>query len=208
MIYEVRTYDLIVGGVPDTLKAFATCIEKRQSLSPLLGLWYTEVGPLNQIIHIWKYDNANHRAEVRAEAIKHDWWPPKIRPYLLRQHVEICIPWDFSPIPEPGDHGPYYEMRSYMVRPGYMSQSKERWRHAIHERMERSPMSVVMETDIGDASKIIHIWPYKSLDERQAVRDKVLADGLWPPTPNPGDELEVQTQENKIMLPAQFSPMR
>ena len=95
-----------------------------------------------------------------------------------------------------------------MVRPGYMPQSKERWRHAIHERMERSPMSVVMETDIGDASKIIHIWPYKSLDERQAVRDKALADGLWPPTPTPGDELEVQTQENKIMLPAPFSPMR
>ena len=89
MIYEVRTYDLIVGGVPDTLKAFANCIEERQNLSPLLGLWYTEVGPLNQIIHIWKYDDANHRAEVRAEAIKHDWWPPKIRPYLLRQQVEI-----------------------------------------------------------------------------------------------------------------------
>ena len=54
-----------------------------------------------------------------------------------------------------------------------------------------------------DASKIIHIWPYKSLDERQAVRDKakmVLATYL-----NPGDELEVQTQENKIMLPAQLA---
>ena len=34
MIYEVRTYDLIVGGVPDTLKAFATCMEKRQNSLP------------------------------------------------------------------------------------------------------------------------------------------------------------------------------
>ncbi len=208
MIYEIRTYDLIVRGVPDTLKAFAACIEKRQELSPLVGFWYTEVGPLNQIVHIWKYNDANHRAEVRAEAVKHDWWPPRIRPYLLRQHVELCIPWNYSPMPEPGEHGPYYEMRSYMIQPGFMPQCKERWRQAINERMERSPMSVVMETDIGDASKIIHIWPYKSLDERQVIRDKALADGLWPPAPRPGDELEVQTQENKIMLPAPFSPMR
>ena len=208
MIYEVRTYDLIVRGVPDTLKAFAECIEKRQELSTLIGFWYTEVGPLNQIVHIWSYDDTNHRAQVRAEAVKHDWWPPKIRPYLLRQNVEICIPWDFSPSPEPGEHGPYYEMRSYMIQPGYMPKSKERWLQAIHERMERSPMSVVMETDIGEASKIIHIWPYKSFDQRQTIRDKALADGLWPPAPKAGDTLEVQTQENKILLPAPFSPMQ
>ena len=109
---------------------------------------------------------------------------------------------------EPGEHGPYYEMRSYLIQPGYMPQAKERWLQAIHERMERSPMSVVMETDVGQASKIMHIWPYNSLDERQAIRDKALADGLWPPAPKPGDTLEVQHQENKIMLPAPFSPMR
>jgi len=208
MIYEIRTYDLIVRGVPDTIKAFADVIEERQKLSPLVGFWYTEIGHLNQIVHIWQYDDANHRAEVRAEAVKHDWWPPKIRPYILRQNAEICVPWEFSPIPEPGEHGPYYEMRSYLIQPGYMPQSKERWLQAIHERMERSPMSVVMETDVGQASKLIHIWPYKSLDERQAIRDKALADGLWPPAPKPGDTLEVQHQENKIMLPAPFSPMR
>ena len=208
MIYEVRTYDLIVRGVPDTIKAFADCIEERQKLSPLVAFWYTEIGHLNQIVHIWQYEDANHRAEVRAEAVKHDWWPPKIRPYILRQNAEICVPWEFSPLMEPGEHGPYYEMRSYLIQPGYMPQAKERWLQAIHERMERSPMSVVMETDVGQASKIMHIWPYKSLDERQAIRDKALADGLWPPAPKPGDTLEVQHQENKIMLPAPFSPMR
>jgi len=208
MIYEVRTYDLIVRGVPDTIKAFADCIEERQKLSPLVAFWYTEIGHLNQIVHIWQYEDANHRAEVRAEAVKHDWWPPKIRPYILRQNAEICVPWEFSPLMEPGEHGPYYEMRSYLIQPGYMPQAKERWLQAIHERMERSPMSVVMETDVGQASKIMHIWPYNSLDERQAIRDKALADGLWPPAPKPGDTLEVQHQENKIMLPAPFSPMR
>ena len=89
-----------------------------------------------------------------------------------------------------------------------MPKSKELWNDTLHERMKRSPMSVVMETDIGEASKIIHIWPYKSLDERQTVRDKAIADGIWPPTPKINGELEMQTQENKIMLPAQFSPMR
>ncbi len=63
-----------------------------------------------------------------------------------------------------------------------------------------------MECDIGTASKIIHLWPYKSLDERMAIRSKAEADGIWPP--KSGDVVDVLSQENKLMLPAPFSPMQ
>ena len=89
-----------------------------------------------------------------------------------------------------------------------MGQAKARWATKLNERMERSPLSVVMEGDVGTASKLVHIWPYKSLDERSDIRNKALTDGVWPPKNKSGDTVEVITQENKIMLPATFSPMQ
>ena len=89
-----------------------------------------------------------------------------------------------------------------------MEQAKERWGTRLEERMERSPLLVVMEGDIGTASKLVHIWPYKSLDERISIRKEAMTDGIWPPKNKAGDSVEVMTQKNKIMLPVPFSPMQ
>ena len=208
MIYEVRTYDLKVRALPEVIKRFGESVDKRQELSTMSAFWYTDIGTLNQIIHVWQYEDAAERSQVRSEAIKHDWWPPKIGEFILKQTVELFIPWENSPLLIPGDHGPYYEMRSYLIQPGLMGQAKVRWATKLEERTKRSPLSVVMEGDIGTASKLVHIWPYKSLDKRFDIRSKAMADGVWPPKNKPGDTVEVMTQENKIMLPAPFSPMQ
>ena len=82
------------------------------------------------------------------------------------------------------------------------------WATKLKERVERSPLSVVMEGDIGTNNKVVHIWPYKSLDERLEIRNKAKADGVWPPGNKPGESMELLTQESKIMMPAPFSPMQ
>lgn len=208
MIYEVRTYDLKVRSVPEVIKRFSESIENRQKLSTLAAFWYTDIGPLNQIIHVWQYADAAERAQVRSEAVKHDWWPPKIGEFTLKQTVEIFIPWADSPLLTPGEHGPYYEMRSYLIQPGTIGQMKARWATKLKERLERSPLSVVMEGDVGTYNKVVHIWPYKSLDERLEIRNKAKEDGVWPPGNKPGENTELLTQESKIMLSAPFSPMQ
>ena len=208
MIYEVRTYDLKVRSVPEVIKRFSESIENRQKLSTLAAFWYTDIGPLNQIIHVWQYTDAAERTQVRSEAVKHDWWPPKIGEFTLKPTVEIFIPWADSPLLTPGEHGPYYEMRSYLIQPGTIGQMKARWATKLKERLERSPLSVVMEGDVGTYNKVVHIWPYKSLDERLKIRNKAKEDGVWPPGNKPGESTELLTQESKIMLSAPFSPMQ
>jgi hypothetical protein len=47
--------------------------------------------------------------------------------------------------------------------------------------------------------------PYAGLDERQRLRTKAVADGVWPP-PNGPDQLLAQQAD--IYLPAEFSPLR
>ena len=55
MIYEVRTYRLKPGSIPECEKRFAEALPHREKYSPLGAFWHTEIGPLNQIIHVWPY---------------------------------------------------------------------------------------------------------------------------------------------------------
>ena len=61
MIHEIRTYQLQTGATPQYLSATGAMVEKRIVYSPLVGFFYTEVGQLNQVVHIWQYDDLNHR---------------------------------------------------------------------------------------------------------------------------------------------------
>lgn len=206
MIYEMRTYDLKPTSLPEVLKRFGEAYHHRAKYSELAAFFYTEIGPLNQIVHIWPYENAEERARIRAEAMKDPNWPPDILEFIERMESEIFIPFPFSPELKPGQHGPVYEMRSYIVPPGSMGKVAERWEPALPKRQELSPLAVVMHSDVGPLNKYVHIWPYKSLEERGRIRKEAVDKGVWPP-PGGGAGTLV-SQENKIMLPAPFSPMQ
>lgn len=205
MIYEVRTYDVKPGALPELLDRVAAAYEHRKKYSELVAFWYSEIGPLNQVVHVWPYESAEERARIRAEAARDPNWPPTIHELLVRMESEIYVPFPFSPRLEPGHLGPVYEMRSYMVRPGVMARIMERWEKALPARTALSPLAAVMHTDAGPLNKYIHIWPYESLEQRAAIRRRAVDEGVWPP---PGGADLLVSQANKILLPAAFSPMQ
>ena len=63
MIYEFRTYTLHPRTLPEFLKRWTDALEPRLKLSPLAAFWYTEIGPLNQVIHVWPYENVLERSQ-------------------------------------------------------------------------------------------------------------------------------------------------
>ena len=69
----------------------------------------TEIGPLNEIIHIWRYSDLAERARIRAEASKDPNWPPKIQEFIRKMSSEIVAPFDFVPQVQPGKLGPIFE---------------------------------------------------------------------------------------------------
>jgi hypothetical protein len=209
MIYEVRTYDLFPRTQPEAIKRFGEAYEQRKKFSELAGFFYTDVGPLNQIIHIWPYDDLAHRARVRAEAAKAGGWPPKIQEFIKHMTLEIFNPYPFSPLLTPGKHGPCYEYRSYLLVPAQMAENKRRWERALPKRQEYSKLGVAMEAELGTGNKFVHIWPYKDPNQRYEVRSKAEHDGIWPPKgDSPQAAVTVYNQENKLMYPAPFSPMQ
>ena len=67
MIYEVRTYTLRPGGaVAEFEERFAKRLPLREQHSKLGAFWHTEFGPLNQVIHVYPYDDLHQRTAVRA----------------------------------------------------------------------------------------------------------------------------------------------
>ena len=70
MIYEVRTYTLRPGTVAEFEERFAKRLPLREKHSKLGAFWHTEFGPLNQVIHVYPYDDLQHRTAVRDALAK------------------------------------------------------------------------------------------------------------------------------------------
>lgn len=204
MIYEFRTYTLHPRTLPEFLKRFGDALEARQKLSPLAAFWYTEIGPLNQVVHVWPYENALERSKIRADAVKRGIWPPKTQEFMVDSRSELLLPLPYSPPLEPSSNGPYFEMRRYVLRAGSTPQMAQRWGEYLPGRIKLSPLTGVFTCDIGSLNQWVHIWAYKSLDQRMEVRKKATAEGIWPP---PGDSPVVR-QETRILLAAPFSPIK
>jgi len=116
MIFEMRTYRLQPGSVPEVEKRFGEALTERVKVSPLGAFFHTEVGPLNHIIHIWPYDDLQHRTRVRSQSIPN--WPPKIQEFMIEMESKIVNAAPFCPAFTPRQHGNLYEIRAYTMQPG------------------------------------------------------------------------------------------
>jgi NIPSNAP len=64
MIYEVRTYTLRPGTVAEFEERFVKRLSLREEHSKLGAFWHTEFGPLNQVIHVYPYDDLQQRTDA------------------------------------------------------------------------------------------------------------------------------------------------
>lgn len=205
MIIEMRTYTLKQHTLEQFEERFGAALPARLELSPMAAFWHTEVGVLNQVIHVWPYADLNERGRIRAEAIARGIWPPKTAELVLDQKSEILLPAPFSPPLEPRRLGGIYEIRRYTLATGSIPAMIERWTPWIPKRVKLSPLVGAWYTDIGPLNTWIHIWAYKDQGERERIRAEAVARGVWPPTGQPA--VTVLRAENMLVVPAAFSPL-
>jgi len=205
MIYEFRTYDVKPRGVPEFERAFGEKLPERVKYSPLGGLWHTEFGPLNQVLHIWPYEDAAQRAEIRAKTVTEGAWPPKPRePLIVNMNSQILLPAPFMQPLKPCKVGPLFELRIYQLEPGAVVKVMEAWGKAIKERQKYSPLVGAWYSEHGDLNRWYHMWAYESLEQRMAVRAETREKGIWPPQSG----VTPIRQENKLLLAAACSPIQ
>jgi len=99
----MRTYTLHPGTHPEYLKVYESMGAKAQKeiLGHMVGYYSTDIGPLNQIVHMWAYKSLNDRSERRTRLAKDPRWKkmlPELRKFIKSQESKILIPANFSPI--------------------------------------------------------------------------------------------------------------
>jgi hypothetical protein len=103
MIYEMRTYRLRTGTVPAYLKLVeeeGIAIQKGH-LGQLVGYFFSEIGALNEIVHIWAFADLNDRERRRAALIADQRWLdflPRIQALIETMDNKILKPSAFSPL--------------------------------------------------------------------------------------------------------------
>jgi hypothetical protein len=102
IIIDHRTYELQPGRLRDFLALYekeGLPVQKKH-LGNLVGFFTTEVGNVNEIVHIWAYEDLADRAKRRAAMAADPAWQAylqKSREYMKHMNNKILVPTSFSP---------------------------------------------------------------------------------------------------------------
>lgn len=102
MILEERIYTCHAGKAPQYVQMYEAegFAIQRPILGHLVGYFTTEIGPLNQVVHMWAYESMEDRAARRARLLADPAWRTyavKVQPFVLTQENRILVPTRFSP---------------------------------------------------------------------------------------------------------------
>ena len=103
MLVEMRTYTLKPGSIATYLKLYE---EKgmrvhREILGNLIGYFTTEIGDINQVVHLWGYASFEDRQLRRARLATNEEWQAFLKaaqPYFEKQENKLLNCASFSPI--------------------------------------------------------------------------------------------------------------
>jgi len=199
-------YEVTTITVPPNKHAQALPVLKdtAATLPGFLACWFCDIGALNRIMIIRSIDdlavNLSERAKLLASSN-----PFGVGNLLQAMEIDTFTQLDFLPPMKPAELGPCYEVRTYVFKPDGVAPTDQLWRKHLEGRTKVSPLLTAMVSMSGTVARFMHIWPYKSLDERARLRAKSVADGVWPP---PGGPDQFTRMQNDIYMPAPFSPLR
>ena len=217
MLIEIRQYQLESGTIPKFYEIYQELGLPVQApiLGNLIMAMHTEIGPLNNFIHLWGYESFADRDKRRAELAANPDWPKYLKealPLLKNMQNKVCIAAPFSPIknttPE-GINAGCIEIRSYTLAAGglpVMLDAYENLGLPMLREAQGDPLAV-MHSEVGPLNNFVHIWGYDSADQRmeqRAISAKHPERGTYSSKVAP----HLRDMENLICVPAPFSPVK
>ena len=211
MIHELRVYTLWPGKVPEFLKLAEERAMKIRGddYGKLLGYWFSEFGPLNQVFHLWEYADLNARQEARAGLGKNEEWRrdyvAHVQPLMRNQEIRLMNPQ--KPIGNIQGSGNIYEFRHYKARIGKAPAFLKNFVDIMPVREKYSPNVGIWHTEAALPNELSHMWAYPSLNARFEIRAEQAKDKDWQAfLKENGAYLE--EMHSSVLIPAAFSPLR
>jgi hypothetical protein len=99
-LYELRTYSVVVGKMSEVVSLYGSegwaALEKHPK--KLIGYFTGDVGALNEIIHVWKFDDDADRRAFWAALFADEQFmafAQKVRPLVASQENKLMMaaPW-------------------------------------------------------------------------------------------------------------------
>lgn len=211
MIYELRTYTTRQGGVPAVLKANEEVGRpvRGDDYGKLEGYWYTDIGPLNQVMHLWSYTDMAERDQLRQDLGANQGWVneyiPLIRLLIVKQELRFMKA--YRDMTAPAEGGNFYEFRNYKVKPGMANEWIEKFVAVMPTREKYSLNNCAWVTQSPDPNEVCHLWSYKDTNERKRVRDEVMGEPAWQEYGAYASNV-IEQMHSTLLWPASFSPLQ
>jgi hypothetical protein len=100
-VYELRWYRTHMGQAGEWLRHFKAIMPTREKYMRRVGLWQTQIGPLNEVVHMWVFRDLNDRADARAKLGQDPAWQAFLGasiPLLAHMQAIILNPAAHSPM--------------------------------------------------------------------------------------------------------------
>ena len=211
MIYEMRTYTTLAGGVGVLLDANEKIGRpvRGDNYGVLEGYWFTEIGPLNKVVHLWRYDSMAERDRLRAELGKlPDWtgkYIPAIRPQLVKQEIRFME--TIREPKRPARDGNLYEFRVYRLQPGKAGEWLAAAKDMLPAREKYSECVFMWAQQSPDPNEVCHLWAYPSFEARLQARAGAAGDPAFQKFAAFARPFTIE-QTSTLLLPASFSPLK
>jgi len=204
MYYELATLTIRFGTLTTAVPAINAYVNAADAEGQMFGCWFSDVGELNRIAVLRGFADETTLGVERRRALM------SANPFgcgevLNDLQMESYAGFPWLPPVAPGSYGPVYEIRTYAVRIGGLAPTLAAWQAALPARVTLSPCLVAMYA-LDGAPRFTQIWPYASLDQRAAVRDDAVKQGIWPPKGGPA-WLTTDMRSN-IYRPTDISPLK
>lgn len=204
MIYDLTILSLLPNTLGAVLPILPQTYRDFSRTGRTLGAFACEFGTLNRFAFLTEYADIAALTAERARLMQTD------NPYGIGAHLGAVNSTAFRPLSfarpiEPGNYGPFYEFRTYTLAPNGLADTEAAWARIIDRRHAMSPLLTNMASIEEGPQKMVHIWPYKALEDRVIARAQASKEGIWPP---PGGSGHLTNLQSELFVATSFSDLK
>ena len=212
MINELRMYTTRPGKMHHVVNASATVAQKIRNgdtYGKLIGHWSSELGRMNQYIHMWEYSDVEEMRKLRSElAAKEDWkskFVPLVGPYILTQEIRLLRP--LTKIKQPTITKNIYELKIIKLNIGQALKWKDEFLDIVSS-IEGSSLNIgLWNTELQDPNEIISLWSHPNIESMSKYWKDLDENKDWQNF-NAYQENSVKYEESIILRPSICSPLK
>lgn len=212
MIYELRMYTTKPGKMKHVVNASATVAQKIRNgdtYGKLIGHWWSEIGKMNQYVHMWEYQNVEEMRRLRSELSSRDDWKkefvPLVGPYILSQEIRLLR--SVSDLKTPSNSNNFYELKIINLNIGKAGQWVAEFNNLVNEIENESLNIGVWQTELSNPNEIVSIWSHSSVERMQMFWEKLENNSSWKKFMD-FQESSVKEEQTIILRPSSCSPLQ